>query len=64
MSTHPHVFDPLSGWCSVHRCLTRDDGRMLTNGGDEFRAGTTYTHSELQDIRNRNDIIVAHRYTR
>jgi hypothetical protein len=28
-----HRYDPVSGWC-VHGCGNRDDGRVVTRGGD------------------------------
>ena len=45
---HAHDFDPLSGWCS--RCGLRDDGRLVSFDGTEYRPGPEYTPEQLHDF--------------
>ena len=48
---HEHVFDAISGWCA--RCNLREDGRLLSKGGDVYQPGRGYTPAELDSIRQR-----------
>lgn len=48
---HEHAFDPISGWCA--HCNLRDDGRLVSKGGDVFQPGRGYTPAELDTIRTR-----------
>lgn len=48
---HEHVFDPVSGWCGF--CNLREDGRLVSKGGDVWRPGREYTPQELAEIREK-----------
>lgn len=48
---HAHAFDSISGWCA--HCNLRDDGRLISKGGDVWRPGAGYTPEQLNDIRQR-----------
>lgn len=48
---HEHRFDPISGWCAY--CNLREDGRLVSKGGDVWQPGRGYTASELDSIRTR-----------
>jgi len=48
---HAHSFDPISGWCAF--CNLRDDGRLVSRGGDVWRTGRDYSSDELHSIRQR-----------
>jgi hypothetical protein len=46
--SHTHRFDPVSGWCDT--CSLRDDGRLMSFAGDEWRPGPDYTPEQLQQF--------------
>lgn len=48
---HEHRFDPISGWCAF--CNLRDDGRLVSPGGEVWRPGRGYSTEELDQIRDR-----------
>jgi hypothetical protein len=48
-----HTFDPVSGWCIGGCPGYREDGRLMSFGGDVYRPGREYTPDELQTIRER-----------
>lgn len=48
---HTHAFDPISGWCAY--CNLREDGRLVSKGGDVWQPGRGYTPAELDTIRQR-----------
>ena len=48
---HEHRFDPVSGWCSS--CNLRDDGKLISKGGDVWQPGREYTLEQLHEYRQR-----------
>ena len=48
---HEHRFDPVSGWCWY--CNLREDGRLVSKGGDVWQSGRGYSAAELDTIRRR-----------
>ena len=48
---HTHRFDPVSGWCAF--CNLREDGRLVSKGGDVWQPGRDYSAAELDTIRRR-----------
>ena len=48
---HEHVFDAISGWCA--HCNLRDDGRLISKGGDVLHPGRGYSAAEIDSIRKR-----------
>lgn len=48
---HEHRFDPISGWCAF--CNLREDGRLVSKGGQVYQPGRGYTAEELETIRER-----------
>jgi len=49
---HQHTFDPVSGWCTG--CIGyREDGRLMSFGGNELRNGKNYTPQELENLRQK-----------
>ncbi|WP_288783773.1 hypothetical protein [uncultured Microbacterium sp.] len=45
------MFDAISGWCA--HCNLRDDGRLISKGGDVFHPGRGYSAAEIDSIRKR-----------
>lgn len=48
---HVHRFDPISGWCGF--CNLREDGKLVSKGGDILRPGREYSEQELEQIRRK-----------
>ena len=44
-------FDAISGWCA--HCNLRDDGRLISKGGDVLHPGRGYSAAEIDSIRKR-----------
>lgn len=48
---HEHSFHPVSGWCAW--CNLRDDGRLVTKGGEVIHQGAEYTIDQLEQFRQK-----------
>jgi hypothetical protein len=49
-----HDFDWYSGWCRVHKCGVREDGRVVNVlTGAVLQPGPTYNDIELDKFRTR-----------